>query len=54
MRLSDIVGSMGHTSLPVIATFLFLAAFAAVLVRTFRAGPERVRHDAQLPLQDDR
>jgi len=54
MRMSDIVGAMGTTALPMIATFLFLAAFAAVLVRTLRASPDRVRHDANLPLQDER
>lgn len=54
MKLSDIMGHAGLSAYAEIALILFLAAFVAVLVRTFlssdRAELDRV---SRLPLEDD-
>lgn len=54
MRMSDIMSSMGLAIYPTIALVLFLAAFAAILVRALRRAekPEMDRA-ACLPLADD-
>ncbi len=54
MKLSDIMGHAGLSAYAEIALILFLAAFVAVLVRTFRSS-DRAELDrvSRLPLEDD-
>ncbi len=54
MKLSDVVGASGLAGYAIVALILFVAAFVAVVLLTFRPGA-RARHerDALLPLTDD-
>ncbi len=54
MKLSDIMSSVDLTLFPKIALLLFLAAFAALMIRTFtRFAGGRDTIAASMPLQDD-
>ena len=54
MRLSDLVSGMSLSTFTEVATVIFLAVFATVLVRTFRRSSAAVQSElAQLPLVDD-
>lgn len=54
MSLTDIVSAADLTIFPKIGLVLFLAAFIALMVRTFvRYGPARAGAAAAMPLEDD-
>lgn len=54
MRLSDIMSGVDLTLFPKVALILFLAAFAALMIRTFtRFAGGRDTIAASMPLQDD-
>ena len=54
MRLSEIMSHAGLSRYAEIALVLFLVAFVAIVVWTFRPGARRrMEHDARLPLDDE-
>ncbi len=54
MSLADVMGHAGLSAYAVAGLVLFLAAFVAIVVRTFWPGRGReLDHAARLPLDDD-
>jgi cbb3-type cytochrome oxidase subunit 3 len=54
MKLSDVVSASGLSIYAIVALVLFVGAFIAVVLLTFRPGArEKHARDARLPLDDD-
>jgi cbb3-type cytochrome oxidase subunit 3 len=54
MKLSDAVGHSGLALYTEVAMLLFIAAFLAIVIRTFMPSRQREHDEAsRLPLQDD-
>lgn len=54
MSLTDLMSSMKLTVWPEVALLIFLGAFFAIAVRTFRASQRGAQDEAgRLPLEDD-
>lgn len=54
MKLADVMSASGLSIYAIVALLLFVGAFVAVVVLTFRPGTrERHARDARLPLEDD-
>jgi len=50
--IKDVVSALDYSFFAEAALLLFFASFIVVLVQTWRANPESVNHQAELPLQD--
>ena len=53
MNLTDLMSGMGLALYPQIALVIFLAVFAAIVVRTWRQPRGEVNYLAHLPIADD-
>jgi cbb3-type cytochrome oxidase subunit 3 len=54
VKLSDVVGASGLSVYAIVGLVLFVAAFLAVVILTFRPGAKaKHERDSRLPLSDD-